>query len=199
MYNTKAYSAASATSPLAFTTIPRRDLTERDVQIDILYCGICHSDVHSVRNEWSEFMPTVYPIVPGHEIVGRVAKVGSAAVAKAIRSGKIACRFVAVTCHYDVTEWLAPDWVLEIVSESSVRKDTETLRDVYYRAGIREYWIIDARGETIVFQILRWSRADYRATPRRGGWQRSRVFERSFRLERERDDLGLWEYTLHVQ
>jgi uncharacterized zinc-type alcohol dehydrogenase-like protein len=78
MYKTKAYSAASATSPLAFTTIPRRDPTERDVQIDILYCGICHSDVHSVRNEWSEFMPTVYPIVPGHEIVGRVAKVGSA-------------------------------------------------------------------------------------------------------------------------
>ena len=78
MYQTKAYSAASATSPLAFTTIPRRDPTERDVQIDILYCGICHSDVHSVRNEWSEFMPTVYPIVPGHEIVGRVAKVGSA-------------------------------------------------------------------------------------------------------------------------
>jgi len=78
MYKTKAYSAASATSQLAFTTIPRRDPTERDVQIDILYCGICHSDVHSVRNEWSEFMPTVYPIVPGHEIVGRVAKVGSA-------------------------------------------------------------------------------------------------------------------------
>ncbi len=48
------------------------------MQIEILYCGICHSDLHSVRNEWSEFMPTVYPIVPGHEIVGRVAKVGSA-------------------------------------------------------------------------------------------------------------------------
>jgi uncharacterized zinc-type alcohol dehydrogenase-like protein len=78
MFKTKAYSAASATSPLAFTTIPRRDPTERDVQIDILYCGICHSDVHSVRDEWSEFMLTVYPIVPGHEIVGRVAKVGSA-------------------------------------------------------------------------------------------------------------------------
>jgi uncharacterized zinc-type alcohol dehydrogenase-like protein len=48
------------------------------VQIEILFCGICHSDLHSVRNEWSEFMPTVYPIVPGHEIVGRVTKVGSA-------------------------------------------------------------------------------------------------------------------------
>jgi uncharacterized zinc-type alcohol dehydrogenase-like protein len=78
MYNAKAYSATSASSPLASATIPRRDPTEHDVQIEILFCGICHSDLHSVRNEWSEFMPTVYPIVPGHEIVGRVAKVGSA-------------------------------------------------------------------------------------------------------------------------
>ena len=78
MHNTKAYSATSATSPLASTTIARRDPTEHDVQIEILFCGICHSDLHSVRNEWSEFMPTVYPIVPGHEIVGRVTKVGSA-------------------------------------------------------------------------------------------------------------------------
>jgi uncharacterized zinc-type alcohol dehydrogenase-like protein len=78
MYTTKAYSAASATSPLASTTISRRDPTDRDVQIEISYCGICHSDLHSVRNEWSSVMPTVYPIVPGHEIVGRVTKVGSA-------------------------------------------------------------------------------------------------------------------------
>jgi alcohol dehydrogenase (NADP+) len=78
MFKAKAYSAASATSPLASTTIPRRDPTEHDVQIEILFCGICHSDLHSVRNEWSEFMPTVYPIVPGHEIVGRVIKAGSA-------------------------------------------------------------------------------------------------------------------------
>jgi len=78
MYNAKAYSAASATSPLASTTIARRDLTESDVQIEILFCGICHSDLHQVRNEWSGVMPTVYPCVPGHEIVGRVTKVGSA-------------------------------------------------------------------------------------------------------------------------
>ena len=77
-YNTKAYSAASATSPLASTTIPRRDSTERDIQIEVLFCGICHSDLHAVRNEWSSVMPTVYPIVPGHEIVGRVTKIGSA-------------------------------------------------------------------------------------------------------------------------
>jgi alcohol dehydrogenase (NADP+) len=77
-YNAKAYSAASATSLLASTAIKSRDPTDRDVQIEILFCGICHSDLHSVRNEWSEFMATIYPIVPGHEIVGRVTKVRSA-------------------------------------------------------------------------------------------------------------------------
>src|SRR5229473_2147946 len=78
MFKAKAYSAANATSPLASTTITRRDPTEHDVQIEILYCGICHSDLHQVRNEWSGVMPTVYPCVPGHEIVGRVTKAGSA-------------------------------------------------------------------------------------------------------------------------
>jgi uncharacterized zinc-type alcohol dehydrogenase-like protein len=77
-YNAKAYSAASEISPLAYDTIPRRNPTDRDVQIEILFCGICHSDLHQVRNEWSDVMPTVYPCVPGHEIVGRVTKVGSA-------------------------------------------------------------------------------------------------------------------------
>ena len=77
MNRAKAYAATSATSPLASTTIPRRDLTERDVEIEILFCGLCHSDMHMVRNEWSAAMTTVYPIVPGHEIVGRVTRVGS--------------------------------------------------------------------------------------------------------------------------
>jgi len=78
MFKAKAYSAGSATSPLAPTTIARRDPTEQDVQIEILFCGICHSDLHHVRNEFRSLMPTIYPIVPGHEIVGRVTKVGSA-------------------------------------------------------------------------------------------------------------------------
>jgi alcohol dehydrogenase (NADP+) len=78
MYNARAYSAAGAASPLARTTIARRDPMDHDVQIEILFCGICHSDLHSVRNEWSEFMGTVYPIVPGHEIVGRVTNTGKA-------------------------------------------------------------------------------------------------------------------------
>ncbi len=78
MYNAKAYSAASATSPLALTTIPRREPTESDVQIEILFCGVCHSDLHYSRDEWHDVMEAVYPCVPGHEIVGRVTGVGSA-------------------------------------------------------------------------------------------------------------------------
>jgi uncharacterized zinc-type alcohol dehydrogenase-like protein len=77
MPQAKAYSAASPTSPLALATIPRRDTTASDVQIEILFCGICHSDLHTVRNEWSSAMATTYPCVPGHEIVGRVTKVGA--------------------------------------------------------------------------------------------------------------------------
>jgi alcohol dehydrogenase (NADP+) len=95
MYNAKAYSAATAKSPLASTAITRRDPTEHDVQIEILYCGVCHSDLHTVRNEWSDVMPTVYPCIPGHEIVGRVTKVGSA-VTK-FKAGDLA----AVGCMVD--------------------------------------------------------------------------------------------------
>ena len=77
MTGAKAYAAASATSPLTSITIPRRDLTPRDIEIEILFCGVCHSDLHMVRNEWSDLMATVYPVVPGHEIVGRVTRVGA--------------------------------------------------------------------------------------------------------------------------
>lgn len=95
MYDTKAYSAASAASPLAFTKIKRRDPIGHDVQIEILFCGICHSDLHQVRDEWHGVMPTVYPCVPGHEIVGRVTKVGSAV--KKFKPGDLA----AVGCLVD--------------------------------------------------------------------------------------------------
>ncbi|MBI3786410.1 MAG: NAD(P)-dependent alcohol dehydrogenase [Deltaproteobacteria bacterium] len=78
MYEAKAYSAANSALPLAPISIPRRDPTERDVQIEILFCGICHSDLHYARDEWHDVMPAVYPCVPGHEIVGRVRQVGSA-------------------------------------------------------------------------------------------------------------------------
>src|SRR5580704_15713324 len=88
MYKAKAYSVAGATSPFTSSTIERREPTEHDVQIEILFCGICHSDLHQARNEWSGVMPTVYPCVPGHEIVGRVTKVGSAV--KKFKAGDLA-------------------------------------------------------------------------------------------------------------
>jgi uncharacterized zinc-type alcohol dehydrogenase-like protein len=94
-YKAKAFSAGSATSPLASATIARRDPGEHDIQIEILFCGICHSDLHQVRDEWKSVMPTVYPCVPGHEIVGRVSKVGPA-VSK-FKAGDIA----AVGCMVD--------------------------------------------------------------------------------------------------
>ena len=71
----RAYAAHSAQSPLGPLSIERREPLPSDVGIEILYCGVCHSDLHMVRNEWKM---TVYPVVPGHEIVGRVVKVGSA-------------------------------------------------------------------------------------------------------------------------
>ncbi len=77
MYQAKAYSVASAASPFTSATIQRREATERDVQIEILFCGVCHSDLHTARDEWSSVMPTTYPCVPGHEIVGRVTRVGA--------------------------------------------------------------------------------------------------------------------------
>jgi len=95
MKDTKAYSAASASSPLSLDTIQRRDTTESDVQIEILYCGICHSDLHTVRNEWSSVMPTTYPCIPGHEIVGKVTEVGSSV--KSYKPGDI----VGVGCMVD--------------------------------------------------------------------------------------------------
>lgn len=76
MPTARSYAASSSASPLAFAAIPRREPTERDVEIEILFCGVCHSDLHQARGEWSA-LPTVYPCVPGHEIVGRVTKVGA--------------------------------------------------------------------------------------------------------------------------
>ena len=92
---TKAYAAPSAKSPLAPHTIARRGPLPTDVQIDILYCGVCHSDLHQARDEWHDAAPTVYPCVPGHEIVGRVSKVGTGV--KKFKAGDLA----AVGCMVD--------------------------------------------------------------------------------------------------
>jgi uncharacterized zinc-type alcohol dehydrogenase-like protein len=94
-FEAKAYAAAGPTARLAPATIRRRDPGLQDVQIDVLYCGVCHSDLHQVRNEWQKAMPTVYPCVPGHEIVGRVTKAGRAV--RGFKEGDLA----AVGCLVD--------------------------------------------------------------------------------------------------
>lgn len=88
----KAWAAQSATSPLAPFSIKRREPLPTDVVIDILYCGVCHSDLHQARNEWKN---SIYPVVPGHEIVGRVVKVGNDV--KKFKEGDLA----AVGCMVD--------------------------------------------------------------------------------------------------
>ena len=92
MYPTKAYAAQSATSPLARFSFERRDPGPADVQLDILFCGVCHSDLHTARGEWGG---TTFPCVPGHEIVGRVVKAGRDV--KKFRQGDLA----AVGCMVD--------------------------------------------------------------------------------------------------
>jgi uncharacterized zinc-type alcohol dehydrogenase-like protein len=73
-FEVKAYGTEAAQAPLAQLKIERREATPKDVEIDILYCGVCHSDLHTARNDWGG---TIYPAVPGHEIVGKITKVGS--------------------------------------------------------------------------------------------------------------------------
>jgi Uma2 family endonuclease len=93
----------------------------------------------------------------------------------------------------------SPDWAMEIVSDSSVVKDKETLRRAYHLAKLREYWLIDARGSEIDFQMLVWRRNGYVAVQAKDGWLSSRVFGRSFRLTRQRNRRGAWKYKLAVK
>ncbi len=92
-----------------------------------------------------------------------------------------------------------PDWVLEVVSRSSVTKDTRRLRQAYYQAGIPEYWLIDARRTDVDFQILIRGKTAYETVTVRDGWQESSVFRQRFRLVRQRIRLGLWDYTLEMK
>lgn len=109
MYNANAYSASTQTSPLAPFAFRRRDPGPHDVQIEIVYCGVCHTDVHIARNEWNG---TVYPCVPGHEIVGRVVKTG--AQVRGFKAGDLAgvgcmvdsCR-TCENCRADLEQFCA--------------------------------------------------------------------------------------------
>lgn len=90
----------------------------------------------------------------------------------------------------------SPDMVLEVVSPTSVQKDTVLLRDLYWQAGIPEYWLIDPRRDDLVFDILRRGSKGYLPMRKSAGWMKSSVFGKSFRLNRENDVMGLASYSL---
>ena len=92
-----------------------------------------------------------------------------------------------------------PDMVLEVVGPSSEEKDTSTLRDLYWRARIPEYWLVDGLADRLLFDILRHTSKGYAASRKQGGWVKSAVFGKSFRLTRETDSLGHPEFTLAVR
>lgn len=111
--NVKAYGTESADADLKQLQIPRRSLTIKDVEIDILFCGVCHSDLHFARNDWGM---TVYPVVPGHEIVGRVTQVGSGVskhqVGDLVAVGCLvdSCR-TCNNCKDDLEQYCSNGWV----------------------------------------------------------------------------------------
>jgi Uma2 family endonuclease len=117
---------------------------------------------------------------------------------KSLKSSKIRMVPTADGADYIELEGSA-DWILEIVSPSSVTKDKKTLRDRYHRAGIAEYWLIDARGDELDFQILVHGEDDFEPAKRVGAWQVSPVFGKKFRLRRFTDELGDDDYRLDVK
>lgn len=112
-----------------------------------------------------------------------------------LKSGKLAPPPASAGDRY--TELIgAPDWICEIVSDASVEKDTQLLMKAYHHDGISEYWLIDARGEEIEFQLLVWNQTAYAQAEIRDGWAYSPVFQQEFRLTRHRSPLGRWQYDL---
>ena len=93
----------------------------------------------------------------------------------------------------------SPDMVLEVVIDRSEERDTDVLRELYWKAGIREYWLVDARGDRLQFDIFRRTSRGYSATQKTGGWMKSAVFGQSFRLTRRTDEIGHPEFTLKVR
>lgn len=94
----------------------------------------------------------------------------------------------------------SPDMALEIVSDTSVEKDTDLLRDLYWKAGITEFWLVDVRGDGVKFEILRRAAKGYsKVRTQPNGWLRSHVFGRSFQLTRKVDRLGNYDFILAVR
>lgn len=102
MIQTKGYATHDANAKFAPFDFTRRDLGPNDILIDVTHCGICHSDIHQAKNEWPDLMPAMYPMVPGHEIVGRVAQVGASVSKFSAGDG------VGIGCFVDSCRECAP-------------------------------------------------------------------------------------------
>jgi Uma2 family endonuclease len=117
---------------------------------------------------------------------------------ESIESGRVA--FIEGKRGEGVVELLGTvDMVLEVVSTSSVRKDSETLRQAYWEAGVPEFWLVDARGDRLDFRILKRGSKGYTETRKQAGWLRSNAFDRSFRLTRKKDKSGHPTFALEVK
>jgi Uma2 family endonuclease len=118
---------------------------------------------------------------------------------EALRSGRVRRIEAAAGTDYVELEG-SPEMTLEVVSDTSVHKDTVDLPELYWRAGVSEYWLVDAREEAVAFTILKRGRKGYVAVrPQKSGWLKSTVFGRSFRLARGSDPLGGAQFTLEVR
>jgi Uma2 family endonuclease len=122
---------------------------------------------------------------------------GMFALTETFRSGRV--RLVEGAEEVYVELQGTPDMVLEVISPSSVHKDTVVLRDLYWQVGIDEYWLVDVRGAKLEFTILRHGRRGYIPIRKQSGWIKSSVFGKAFQLTQRRDVLGYPEYTLGVR
>src|SRR5262249_51501077 len=116
---------------------------------------------------------------------------------EAFRQGRV--RMVPGASHGHVELEGTPDMTLEVVSDSSVRKDNELLRDLYWRAGVREYWIVDARGPATLFTLLKHTPAGYVAVAAEEGWLPSAVFGHAVRLTQSTNEIGQALHTLEAR
>lgn len=169
------------------------DMSKEDLRNHVALKGEIYRVLSQLNHELDlgDFFPD------GALITNQTAKVSNNPDGVAVLWGSLAAGKVRYVKEMEVEG--SPDWVLEVVSPSSVFKDTVQLRQAYHEAGIQEYWLVDARGSDIKFQILQWRKTSYVASSAKEGWHRSKVFARSFRLTRRRDRRGAWKYLLEVR
>jgi Uma2 family endonuclease len=173
------------------------DMTEESLQTHIAVKGAITSVVYQLVT--GEDLGEYY--IDGTLICNKRAKVsnnpdGAAALWKTIEAGGV--RFVRRKGRERAVQG-SPDWVLEILSDHSVKKDTKQMRSAYHKAEIAEYWLVDALGDDLVFHVLHWRKNGYIAAPDQDGWLESKVFARYFRLTRKQNRRGAWTYTLEFR